>query len=100
FKGLPEREGLFAMGGFCPVTRCLHTSANSKARSRDRALLFLAAGMVDCCTINLAILIVTFAGGSFLSLYQRIVGCLVINFGGVLLAKRRGGCVIRVVSRL
>jgi hypothetical protein len=54
------------MGGFCPLTRCLHTRANTKARFLDRALLFLAAGMVDFCTINLAIFIVTFAGGSFL----------------------------------
>ncbi|MGU5685962.1 hypothetical protein ACV1DN_17335, partial [Aeromonas allosaccharophila] len=41
-KGLPDWEGLFAMGDFCPVTTDLHTRANTKARSRDRALVFLA----------------------------------------------------------
>ncbi|MFB2798175.1 hypothetical protein ACE1B4_14985, partial [Aeromonas veronii] len=55
FKGLPDWEGLFAMGGFCPLKPMF-------AHQREHK----AAGVIDFCTVNLAIFIVTFAARSFL----------------------------------
>ncbi|WP_204787356.1 hypothetical protein, partial [Aeromonas sobria] len=40
FKGLPDWEGLFAMGGFCPLNPMFSHQSEHQARPLDRALSY------------------------------------------------------------